>query len=69
MASETAIPYPPYDANAMCPKCGGSDVSSKWGGDNYYYWEGKYLKEHMRRECRNCRYGWLESPRSMEQPT
>lgn len=62
----TKQPYPPYNAAAACPKCGGGDIATTWGGANYYYWARKYLDEHMRRMCRRCRYEWLESPLALE---
>ena len=55
----------PFDENAACPKCGGSDI-----GIHYYErarplddaWYNKNIDgEYLNRCCRRCHYEWQEA--------
>lgn len=62
---DTMIRLPPFDSEAVCPKCGWADVDV-----TYHKWPTydcpfpSYLrrdaKEHLDRRCRRCYYSWSE---------
>jgi len=65
----------PFDARAICPKCGHDDIAARFaetnreiGCDNFEpCQEGMsfFLMEHeahIHRYCRRCSYKWLEAP-------
>jgi len=59
---------PDLDNDAICPKCCGSKVSTRYAETNYceYLSPCSSLRDrergHMHRTCQTCGYGWLERP-------
>jgi len=61
----------PYDPKAVCPKCGGKDVRTRYEGkiENDPCWfarkydpPGKFPEhEYQHRTCSRCRYEWPEA--------
>ena len=57
---------PPYDAAAICPKCGYDDIAVSWRRNGHRCWEKTCWfdsGEHIHRSCRRCGADWLEAPR------
>jgi predicted nucleic-acid-binding Zn-ribbon protein len=54
----------PFDENAVCPKCGHTDIA-------VFYYRGQSEtsicpvlhrhEEHLHRSCRRCHYSWAEA--------
>ncbi len=66
-----------FNEKAVCPKCGGTDISTYFGKDCSY---GDICRDttpyttkaHLHRTCTRCHYEWLEAPldaRSKERGT
>lgn len=56
--------YPPFDPNAVCPKCGHEDV----GTAHYEAGRGPSMAasyvfepERLHRTCRRCHFDWPEA--------
>lgn len=65
--SDPTVTLPTFQEAAVCPKCGGSEISVRycrgfrdalWGWPcNAITFEGY---EHLDRHCKRCGYRWLE---------
>lgn len=61
----TKFTLPPYNPDAVCPKCGGASIHTA-----YHRWPAYACpfptfglvdaREHMDRTCRHCGYSWSE---------
>lgn len=62
----------PYDKDAFCTKCGGTEISSgyhkKSEGCSLLSDACSWVKpEHILRHCTNCHWEWLEKPLNIEE--
>ena len=56
---------PPYDAAAICPKCGHDDISTQYRSSGNSWLCGTECfcdYAHIHRYCRRCGADWLEAP-------
>jgi ribosomal protein S27AE len=64
-------PWPPFDAEARCPKCGCDTVTTAHYPEDHYgplVWRIRDVEplatpmpERLRRECARCGHWWCES--------
>jgi len=69
--SEREIEIAPYDSNAICPKCGGDKIATRYRGpieDDPGWYQRKYSPggkwpeyEYQHRTCERCEYDWPEA--------
>jgi len=57
----------PFNPDAKCAKCGSDNIHSIFCVDPRYYsscrkWPNEVREEHIHRNCKTCRYEWLEAP-------
>lgn len=61
---------PPFNAEAICPKCGGEEIGIYYSRNRYHCsydcgnelpWQDREVA-HMERKCRRCGYRWIEAP-------
>lgn len=60
----------PFDEGALCPKCGGRDVSFKYcmSAHSIDEYEADVRTEHLHRQCARCGYEWLEATMDAAEP-
>jgi len=69
------INLPDFDGDAVCSKCRGDDIYTRWCKQgNQVSWRSAELcrwqfrdVEHMHRFCRSCGFEWLEATADVEQ--
>ena len=49
-----------FDENAVCPKCGRDDVTTKYHNPIHFMCHCHETREHLHRTCARCGYSWHE---------